>query len=242
MRLGRCTKESPYSSVQAVRCIFVDGLHYLCFHSERMCAWEKEREQCKCVASERVFCLYFTFLKIFQSSLSVWHIGPVFIEAVCTVVVSQCNIESIDFSLPLHGEWVQASEPSHCYSVKINVLVPCWKWKNLERNLSYWYSMEMNTCILWTLQEYGSLTWDVVLVANTSACVWWESLEAGKDFSTVNGRRWFITHVLYSAVSIAWGMLAERSLCVLVKLVLFSVMLRDLFMFCVCLHLIACFL
>ena len=45
---------------------------------------EREREQCKCVASERVFCLYFTFLKIFQSSLSVYHIGRVFVEAVCT--------------------------------------------------------------------------------------------------------------------------------------------------------------
>ena len=65
---------------------------------------EREREKCKCVASERVFCLYFTFLKIFQSSLSVYHIELVFVEAVCTVVVSQCSVESIDFSLPLLGE------------------------------------------------------------------------------------------------------------------------------------------
>jgi len=71
------------------------------------------------------------------------------------------------------------------------------------------------------------------------SCGRWESLEAGKDFGMVNGRRWFVTHVLHSAVSIALRMLAELSLCVLVKLVLFSVMLRDIFMFYVCLHLIA---
>jgi hypothetical protein len=72
---------------------------------------ERKREQCKCVASERFFYLYFTFLKIFQSSLSVYHIGRVFIEAVCTVVVSQCNIESIDFSLPLHGDERRLANP-----------------------------------------------------------------------------------------------------------------------------------
>jgi len=54
-----------------------------------------------------------------------------------------------------------------------------------------------------------------------------------------NGRRLFITHVLYSALSIARGMIAECSQCVHVKLMLFSVMLRYIFMFCVCLHLIA---
>lgn len=53
-----------------------------------MCTRERKREQYKCVASERVFCLYFTFLKIFQPSLSVYHIGRVFVEAVCTVAVS----------------------------------------------------------------------------------------------------------------------------------------------------------
>jgi hypothetical protein len=112
VRLGRCTKESPYSSVQTVRCIFVDGLHYLCFHSERICPRERKRESSANVLHQNVFfCLYFTFLEIFQSSLSIYHMGRIFIEAVCTVVVSQCSIESIDFSLPLLGDECRLANP-----------------------------------------------------------------------------------------------------------------------------------
>lgn len=53
-----------------------------------MCMTERKREKCKCVASERVFLFLFHFPSIIQSSLTVYHLGRLFIEAVCTVVVS----------------------------------------------------------------------------------------------------------------------------------------------------------
>jgi hypothetical protein len=118
VRLGRCT-ESPYLSVQAVRCIFVDGLHYVCFHSERVCAWEKERERehCKCVASELVFVfISLSFKKHF--SLSVYHLGHIFIEAVCTLVVSAIS-RALTLAYRYMANERRLADP---------VIATVWKW------------------------------------------------------------------------------------------------------------------
>lgn len=49
-----------------------------------------------------------------------------------------------------------------------------------------------------------------------------------------------LLHIYYIHLcSLREVMIVERSVCVHLKLVLFSVMLRAVFMFCICLHLIA---